>query len=168
MKIIVAALACGIFAIGVFVFRQNAMLKSQAAQIFAINAELSEQRKLPKAQPLDLQIKCAEQARVAFLQAGYKQPDIADYQSHYNAKLGRCIIETQNTSSQGKELFTFRNVYDAVERRDFGTYVWRADPVRKYWEVAPFQCEVDAADGEKQLCHSEEEFSKLVQTYLTD
>ena len=168
MKATTIILLCAAIGLGIFLFRQNTTIASQDAQLAAISVELSALKQQNKSASLDFQVKCSEQAQKAFIQLGFKANDIASYQSHYNAKLNKCFIDTENTTFQGKTGWTYRNVYDAVEGRSYGTYVWHTERNKKYWEVPPFMCEVESPQGEKQRCNSKEEFSKLVQIYMVE
>lgn len=166
MKAIVIVLLSVAMGLGIFLFRQSATIASQEAQLAAIGAELSALKLQTKSVSLDIQVKCSEQAHKAFVQSGFKANDWAGYQNHYNAQLKKCFIETQNTTTQGKTVWTYRNVYDAVEGKQYATYAWHTDAEKQYWEVPPFMCNVESPQGEKQQCHSEEEFSKLIQIYM--
>lgn len=168
MKVIVIALLCVALVLGTLLYRQSTTIVSQGAQLAAIGSELSALKQQSKSVSLDLQVKCSAQADKVFIQSGFKANDMADYQSHYNAQLKKCFIEVQNTSTQGNTVWTYRNVYDAVERKQYGTYAWHTDPVKKYWEVPPVMCEVESAQGEKQKCNSDAEFTKLIQIYISD
>lgn len=168
MKAIVIALLCVAVGLGIILFRQNATVSSQETQLAAIGAELSALKQQTKSVSFDLQVKCSEQARKAFIQGGFNANDLASYQNHYNPQLKKCFIEMQNTTSQGKTVWTHRNVFDAVEGKEYGTYSWRADAVKKYWEVPPIICVVETPQGETQQCHSDDEFSKLVHIYMAE
>lgn len=166
MKIIVITIACVAAILAIFVFRQNATIASQDAQLTAIGAELSALKQQTKSVSLDIQMKCSEQSRKAFIQSGFKTNDQAVYQNHYNAQLKKCFIDVQNTMVKGETIWTYQNVYDAVEGKQYGTYAWHTDPVKKYWEVPPIICEVELLQGEKVQCQSEDEFVKLIQVYM--
>ena len=166
MKAIVIALLCVAVGLGVLLFRQSTTVAFQEAQLAAIGAEVSALKQQTKSVSLDLQIKCSEQAHKAFIQCGFKANDMAGYQNHYNIQLKQCLIETQSTTTQGKTVWHYRNLHDAIEGKLYGTYIWHTDAVKKYWEVPPFMCEVESPQGEKQQCHSEEEFEKLIQVYM--
>jgi hypothetical protein len=168
VKAIVILLVIAVIALAVFLFRQNSAIAVHEERLAAIFAELSAKRLEVKSPPLDLQAKCSDQARKAFTLSGLKESEGATYQNHYNVKLNKCFIETQNQSVRGKTIWTFRNVYDAFEGRLYGTYAWHTEDNKKYWEVKPTMCEVELRSGENQTCQSDEEFSKLVQGYMVE
>jgi hypothetical protein len=167
MKAIIIILLVAAIGLSVLLFRQNVTIASQGARLAAVDAELSALKQQSKSVSLDLQVKCSEQAKKAFVQGGFKA-NTAGYENHYNAKLNKCFIDMQNTTSLGKEFLTNRYVFDAVEGKQYGTYGWRSVHGKKYWEVPPISCEVELPQGEKQHCNSEEEFSKLVQIYMAE
>lgn len=170
MKIIAIVLLCVAIGFGVLLFRQSATNASQESQLNTIEAELSALKRQSKlvSLSLDLQIKCSEQAKKAFVQSGLKANDLAAFQSHYNATLKKCFIDTSNTSVYGKTTWNYRNIYDAIEGKEYGIYIWHTDPIKKYWEVPPIKCEVESLQGEQQYCNSEKEFSKLVNIYMAE
>jgi hypothetical protein len=119
---------------------------------------------------LDQQAKCADQARRAFADLGYGRKVMAGYQSHYDTRLNKCFIEVSNTDTQVSPgtIWTFRSVQDAFEGKQYGTYAWHTEKDKKYWEVAPFECEVLLPSGEQQFCTSDREFTMLIGIYMED
>jgi hypothetical protein len=117
---------------------------------------------------LDLQEKCAKQAQKAFDKMQFQDRTLASFTNHYNVKLNRCFIETeQEMVPGGPDIFwTYKFVSDAYEGKDFGSYVWHSDKVKKYWEVPPFQCQVTLPSGEEKLCKSSDEFDDLIKVYM--
>ncbi len=130
------------------------------------------------AQSLDLQERCGVQAGKAFRQ--WKSEDeqesrrlnspntqilSADYQSHYNTQLNRCLMTVQMTRMDGSNT---KWLSDANENRIYAFYLWMPDPkgVKKYWEVRPFSCELTPSIREKRLCSSEDEYNEFVATYM--
>jgi hypothetical protein len=119
---------------------------------------------------LDQQARCADQARRAFAELGYARKTIASYESHYNAGLNKCFIEVSSSDTQGSPGTIWRNrfVQDVFEGKQYGTYAWHTEEDKKYWEVAPSQCEVLLPSGEQQFCKSDDEFALLVRMYMED
>lgn len=117
---------------------------------------------------LDLQEKCAKQARVAFNNMSFRYRDLASYTNHYNVKLNRCFIETEQEGvPQGNDTaWTYKFLSDANEGKIFGSYVWHTDKIKKYWEVTPVQCEVTMLSGEQKVCKSSDEFDDLIKVYM--
>jgi hypothetical protein len=65
------------------------------------------------AQSLEQQAICAKQAKIAFedYNADYEihklpKPVTIDYQSHYNTKLNKCLIDIEATQPMGQEFLT--------------------------------------------------------------
>lgn len=118
---------------------------------------------------LDLQEKCAKQAQTAFDKMSFQDRKLASFLNHYNVKMNRCFIETEQYMIPGgpDTFWTYKFVTDAYEGKDFGSYVWHTDKVKKYWEVPSFQCQVTLPSGEEKLCESSDEFDDLrVRTQL--
>ena len=111
---------------------------------------------------LDLQEKCAKQSQAAFKRDGFEKEQLASFSNHYSEKLNRCFVEYESTNAN----FVTKVVSDAFEGKVYGSYMWRPDKVKKYWEVPPIQCTVTLPSGEKKTCHSSDEFDSLVKEYM--
>ena len=96
-----------------------------------------------------------------------KEP-FADFRDHYNAALSKCFIEIGSTDykTDPGTIFTSKIVGDAYEGKIYAEYMWHSDKVKKYWEVPPVECHALSLSGEKQTCHSDDEFSALVKKYM--
>jgi|SRR5271167_1851800 len=90
---------------------------------------------------------------------------VADYESHYSAKVDKCFIHIQDTSGT-EPRWTSQTVFDAFEGKGYGVYVWHNDRAKKYWEVPPVECEVTQPSGDKRACHSDDEFTEMVKLYM--
>jgi hypothetical protein len=127
-------------------------------------------------QTLDQQERCAQQARRAFQQirAEAKIADkkfgthemSSDYQSHYNTKIGKCLMFVESMASVGEEMSTTAYLIDANERRQYAYYLWMTKKDKKYWEVPPSSCELTQSFKEKKSCTSREEFDEFVAGYM--
>ncbi len=148
-------------------YRQNTIIDKQQIQLNA-QSHLSEDTHRPRGAALDIQAKCAERARKAFAEMGYKPNDIADYVDHFDLKLNKCFMEVQSTLPQGTTIWQYREVFDAFEGKQYGNYAWHSEPDKKYWEVSPVACQVTLPTGEKQTCHSDGEFTKLIRVYMEE
>jgi hypothetical protein len=136
-------------------------------QVSDLQVQLKQQKETAT---LDLQEKCAKQARSEFNQLGWGKDPTALFTNHYNAKLNKCFMEIQNTdlkTSPG-DIFTNRTLFDAFEGKPYGQYIWKSDDVKKYWEVPPKYCRLYSEDGKEQLCHSTEEYEAWVKKYMED
>jgi hypothetical protein len=117
---------------------------------------------------LNLQEKCAKRAQAAFDKMYFQDRTLATFTNHYNVKMNRCFIETeQDWVSEGADIWwSYKFVTDAYEGKDFGSYAWHSDKVKKYWEVPPVQCQVTLPSGEEKLCKSSDEFDDLIKVYM--
>jgi hypothetical protein len=131
------------------------------------------------AQTLDQQERCSMEAKRSFQEIEAK--DLAegkavgvsqigsDYQSHYNNKMGKCLMLVEKTSMLGGgNSSTTAYLIDANERRPYATYVWISRKDKKYWEVPPTACELDPSMREKRTCKTREEFDSFVAGYLEE
>src|SRR5690242_16880236 len=57
---------------------------------------------LSKASNLDLQEKCAKQARSVFSEMGFNKEPLANYTNHYQQRLNKCFIAVYNMKYLGK------------------------------------------------------------------
>jgi len=119
---------------------------------------------------LDQQAKCSEQARKKFIELGYAHKSMTGYESHYNSRLNKCFVDISTTDTQVTPgtIWNNRSVLDAFESKEYATYAWHTEEGKKYWEVAPFQCEVLLPSGERQFCKSDAEFTLLIAMYMQD
>jgi hypothetical protein len=119
---------------------------------------------------IDLQEKCASQAKRAFEQSGYQNNEMAGYFNHYNHKLGKCFVETQSTDAKTTPgtIWTYKVLSDAYEGKIYGTYSWHTVENKKYWEVPPFDCSMypDGNDSSLKICKSDAEFDNFGSTFL--
>jgi hypothetical protein len=131
-----------------------------------------------RAQSLQEQAMCAAQAKKTFEEDSNQwdsesknmklgmQTISSDYQSHYNTKLGHCLILTTRMYSFGGETTTSKNLYDAFERRDYASYLWTTRTGKKYWEVSPISCQFGPSYGQTKFCKTEDEFNTFVSEYM--
>jgi hypothetical protein len=143
------------------------------AQLEKQNHDLSTRLDLlSKQASLDLQNKCAEQARLEFSRNGWEKFDsvkhMASLTNHYNAKLNKCFMEVEDTDATAiaEGVAVNKIVSDAFERRTYGEYTWFSDKKKKYWEVAPFMCKVIPPSGTTVFCKSSDEFDALIKPFM--
>jgi hypothetical protein len=92
---------------------------------------------------------------------------MAGYENHYNETMNKCVIAISDTEpSAGGTFYTSRTVFDAIEGKTYGEYIWQSDKVKKFWEVAPLMCRVTDANGEEHKCKSDDEFKQLLKPYM--
>lgn len=129
----------------------------------------AKQKALDEKPSFELQARCGEAAKQYFIR---EWTDAApgmdkDYTSHYNPDLRKCFITVKTSQTQKSGIvFTTKGVFDAVEGKTYGEYVWQSDAVKKYWEVAPIQCNGLTPDGDEVQCRSEGEFENLMSKFM--
>lgn len=146
---------------------QSVALREQQRKLQELNAKL-ESNSTPSVS-LELQEKCARQAREEFKHEGLEGKQTAEFANHYNPKLGKCFVEVEYTDFKSGGIFVSKTVVDAFEGRVYATYIWNNNTKKKYWEVAPLKCSVTLLSGEEKLCNSEdgpEGFNGLVKQYM--
>ncbi len=100
---------------------------------------------------------------------GLKTVNISgDYQSHYNVKLGKCLMLIERTDMLDSQSITTAYVVDANERRQYAIYVWMSREGKKYWEVPPMACELTPSFREKRSCKTREEFDDFIAPYMEE
>jgi hypothetical protein len=120
------------------------------------------------AQSLSQQAQCAAQARVTARDDNYKwelenkqvglpyRTMSFDYQSHYNAKINKCLIMTTRTMTFADKIYTLKNLYDAFERRDYALFT----------SGNPLFCQLLPSFGQTKYCTTQEEFDSFVAEYM--
>lgn len=153
------------FGLGLLTYFQSATLREQRAQILQLNVKV---QSMPKNATLDLQEKCARQAREEFKLYGWDKRETAALSNHYNATVNKCFMEiaAADTKSVRGEMVESKTVSDAFEGKVVGSYIWGTQKNKKYWEVPPLQCKVTLTSGEEKICHSEKEFDEMVKQYM--
>jgi hypothetical protein len=132
------------------------------------------------AQSLDQQERCAQQAKRAYTEkdaqdradmqkmgTGHSRA-FGDFQSHYNVKLGNCLMLVETTDMSGSEFIKTAYITDANERRLYAIYVWMSKEGKKYWEVPPMSCDLIVSMLEKRACKTREEFDAFVAPYMEE
>ena len=121
-----------------------------------------------KTTDVELQEKCAKQARLQLIDGGWKEPEASET-NHFNEKLSKCFIliwsEMANKPSDGS-FWINEGLYDAFEQKEYGEYIWKSAKTKSYRDVPPLQCDVTLPSGEKRLCHSLDEFQELTKVYM--
>lgn len=126
--------------------------------------------------PLSQQKVCAEEAQKAFNKSFKTEQDGVSYEftSHYDAKNNVCYVlvhgsgvaRPRGTANGNPSPYVSYSLFDAIEGRTYGDYVWINSTQKKYWEVPPMTCEVRPRGSDKMLCHSDDEFDQLIDKYF--
>jgi hypothetical protein len=163
MKVVSAFLLLVAIALAMYIRREDALIADQQIRL----AKLEKEAAAPKTASLELQGKCADQSQKFFDQYGYKPKDIAGFENHYSATLGKCFILIQNTdTSFAPTIWTHQMLFDAFEGKDYGEYHWHTEKEKKYWEVPPTSCKVESLSGEERKCTSDDEFKEFIKIYM--
>lgn len=114
---------------------------------------------------------CAATALRMFHALGYNEhvqqndtgmPRTEDYSSHYNRRLGRCLLayddENFSKDKSGSHEVSAKGIIDADERRQIGDYLWMSSETKKYWEQKPIQCHETVPGKPEAWCHSTSEW----------
>jgi len=120
------------------------------------------------AQSLEQQAVCAKQAKIALQEYGNEiqkkaSPNLdqhSDYQSHYNTKLNKCLMEIETTFFDGGHITTSVLLMDAFEQRVYASYVWASPNVNS--------CDLVPTSQTQTHCSSREEFDAFVAKYMEE
>jgi hypothetical protein len=122
---------------------------------------------ISQATDLDLQDKCAKQAQHMFDSGGWNKDKRAFYFDHYNSSLKKCFLfihDYIDDSTAAGALDLTEDLSDAFELTEYGYYFQAisSDPTK----VAPIDCEMTLQNGQQATCHSEDEFTEFVKSYM--
>ncbi len=166
MKLVVALLGIAlVILLGVMRTQSHNILDLQR-DARELNAKLAEKSKVD-----EVRARCAEQSRKVFDESGYSKSEFAIYEDHYVDRLDKCMMQVLHTDAQtGRDnaIWVYINVVDPFQGKQYGTYSWHTETNKKYSVAPPFTCEVTLPAGERQACHSIDEFEKLVKPYMED
>jgi hypothetical protein len=161
MKTIIGILLAIVMAL---VWRLNTEMdlnRQQQSHVVELTAKLNSKT---ASESLELQGKCSQQAQSVFLQLGYKNGGLDVYESHYNPKLTKCFMTIYSMNMNGGAIT--QNLFDAYEQKQYATYFWMPDKVKKYWEVPPKICSLNPGTPNETVCKSEDEYKAFVARYM--
>ena len=164
-NILIVLLFGAVVALSLLAYTQHGTLSRERDQVRQLNAKLEA---TPKTASLDLQERCATQARREFNELGWNKYQMADFSNHYNVRLNKCFMEITNTDTRSAkpQILTSKSLSDAFEGKVYGSYVWSTQKGKKYWEVPPLECTVTLLSGDEKVCHSSDEFNELVKQFM--
>lgn len=117
-----------------------------------------------KKRAYELQENCSKNAQLFFdyyvTDPQAKQTD--EFVSHYNTKLNRCFVLVKHGITHVKDIYT-ENLFDAIERKQYGSYAWAMKEDKKYWEVKPLICQTL-----DKLCNADYVFNEFVKKYMEE
>lgn len=125
---------------------------------------------------LDLQIKCATQAKTFFdyFITDPESKETSELSNHYNTKLNICFALIKQYKQTGTGISvsngTQKDLYDAVEKKVYGSYAWMSESPKKYWDVSPLWCDtyINGNTNNHKVCESEEEYDAFTSIYMNN
>jgi Tfp pilus assembly protein PilV len=158
--IVLLGIAVGI--LGLLAYLQAAALRNERQQAQQLAAKLDSMSKIST---LDLQEKCANQAREEFKDY-WEYREMSDHTDHYNPKLNKCflLVRYSDTKTLPGSWFTYRMLEDAFEGKVYAEYSDEYDERTEKHTVS--LCKVTVPSGEETICHSSDEFDALVNQYM--
>lgn len=128
----------------------------------------------PSRASLEDQSRCAAHTEKLFKELGRSEntatPGFQSYTGHYSVQHGKCfmLIETSAFPTSGDNVENVRmiSLYDAVERRSYGEFVWISSKDKKYSEVKPMMCRTTPSASPEDFCDSEGQFRDFVAKYM--
>jgi hypothetical protein len=162
----IVALIVSVIVLGLCVAYQTVRLQEQRQLVRHMNARLDS---ISKSRNLDLQDKCAKQAREVFKEyrqeaeqlSGKRQPQLS-FRNHYHERLNKCFIEIEDDIfSRDGTWTTSRNVSDAFEGNVYASFMQLSN------RDLPVDCKVKLLpSGEEKTCRSRDEYEALVRPYI--
>jgi hypothetical protein len=119
---------------------------------------------VPKTASLELQEKCAKQAKEFLSQ--FRNDDVVETLNHYDVGLNKCFVETRTSSFMSGNHGESEILTDAFEGKNYGVYIFWSEPNKPDWQVSPSECKVTLPSGAETTCHSSDEFDALVKQYM--
>jgi hypothetical protein len=126
----------------------------------------------PEPASLAQQKMCDEQAgkKVKENQSDFidkKNPPITSFTSHYDPAVNVCYVRVDSLSADKNGSSSVSSiVYDAFGGRGYANYIWINSKGKKFWEVAPTECDIDIPGKPEQRCKSDTEFDELTEQYF--
>lgn len=113
---------------------------------------------------LDLQEKCATQARIEYNYEGWSKKPLVSYFNHYNRELNKCFIAVYANGDKliRGELYIGIYVSDAFEGKNFGEFYGVVGKP----ERSPVSCMTLSPTGEETFCHSKDEFDVAIKRFM--
>jgi hypothetical protein len=160
-------LVVAVGALGIFAYYQQASLREQRRLVQELTARLEPASKTAN---IDLQQKCARQAREAFSHdyLGSLEPNdpFTNFENHYNGQLGKCFILITKTIINPRDNTESKSgmLSDAFEGKDYASYFSTYYGSSRGTVLS--LCSVTLPSGEKRACHSSDEFDDLIKGYM--
>jgi hypothetical protein len=163
MKVVIAVLLAIVLALAWRLYIERAINSQLQSQLAELSSKLTDKAALEN---FELRQKCALQGGNLFRQLGYKLNDLALLQTHYNAKLNKCFLAFDYTTSGAEGLENVKYLLDAIEQREYAEYIWKSEKDRPFLAVPPLSCKLIPSSVDTRICKSEEEYRAFVAHYM--
>jgi hypothetical protein len=122
-------------------------------------------------QSLGRQEMCAAQANRAFQEFSTENKELTaklgmTAKSHYNPKINRCLILTDNTYFDGRYLRNYINLWDALKLQNYAS--WFSQTETPEYSVDLVTCELTRNFKDKITCTNREEFDVFISEYMEE
>ena len=154
-------LVIAVAVLGPYAYHQRSALRQQQRQLQELNAKL---RATTDTASIEVQGKCAKQAQEFLSQ--FITFDLVETRAHFNEGSNTCFVETRTVKFDSGKRSESGVLQDAVEGKDYGSYIFVSERDKPDLAVSPIVCKVMLPSGEKKTCHSVEEFDALVKQYM--
>ena len=135
-------------------------------QYLALEEHKLQMQEASVSQSLVAQQRCTEQAHDRFRRLGWENGKSAKFRNHYNAKLDKCFVLIENSTTSLDIAWDHATLSDAGDGTILGNYAWRSISGEKPSDVAPYTCDVTLPSSEKTACKSDAEFKSLINVYM--
>jgi hypothetical protein len=160
-NITIALLVITVAVLGLYAYHQREALRQQRRQFQELNAQLHATTNIAS---IELQERCAKRAQEFLSQ--FITRDLVETRTHFNEGFNTCFVETRTVRFDFGNRSESRVLQDAVDGRDYGSYIFISERNKADSAVPPVVCKVMLPTGERKTCHSLEEFDALVKQYM--
>jgi hypothetical protein len=154
-------------------------LSRVAASVIFASIAISTNGTAARSQSIDLQEKCAAQAKIAYQQSKLDEQErstklgalatgSSGYQSHYNTKLQKCLMLVNQSQVLEGQMSTGATLTDAYDRRVYAVYIWIGQDDNEHQETPPIVCELIPSLADRRDCASREEFDAFAAEYMKE
>ena len=160
-NIAVVLLAITVTVLGLYAYHQRGALRQQQRQLQELNAKLHSTTNIAS---IETQERCMKQAQEFLSQ--FITRDLVETRTHFNEGFNKCFVETRTVRFDSGDRSESVVLQDAVEGRDYASYIFISDRNKSDLAVPPGVCKVMLPSGEMETCHSIEEFNALIKQYM--
>jgi uncharacterized membrane protein (Fun14 family) len=154
-------LVIAVAVLGLYAYHQRGVLRQQQRQLQELNAKL---RATTNITNIELQVRCAKQAQEFLSQ--FITFDLVETRAHFSEGFNKCFVETRTVRFDSGNRSESGVLQDAVEGRDYGSYIFTSERNKADSAAPPVVCKVMLPSGERKTCHSLEEFDALAKQYM--